>query len=180
MARRKPDARQVALAEVDTRPRRVAEAPPVDMTTRELGSLAGFFDGKNVYVDLCEICHRPGIRLKDRWYHRQPCVSRCSRVNAPRPDPVALSRLLRWWQWCNAEARRRSNIEVERAKHLETLIWPMQSYLLSQIARADRRHVPPVTECRMIRQAMARTADDSFIEPLEIEEWSAKSTSSAG
>lgn len=180
MGRRRPSERQCAIPEVDQRPRAVAELPRVDMRDWELGRLAGFSEGKNLYVDLCDICHRPGVRVRERWYHSQPCVSPCSRQSAPRPEPVALSRLLRWWQWCHAEARRRSNIDLERFKIVEGLIWPMQHYLLSQIVRADRRHLPSVTECRMIKQAMARTADESFLEPLEIEEWSAKSTSSVG
>lgn len=177
MGRRKPDPRQAALSDVDTRPRAVPQVAVVDMRTRELGSLAGFFDGKNVYVDLCDLCHEPGIRIKEKWYHQQPTVVRCTKEAAPRPAVAALRRLLRWWHWCQGEARKHSHVEVERSKKLEELIWPMQHHLLYQIARADRRNLPTISECRMIKQAMARTEADHWIEPLEIEEWSAKSTS---
>lgn len=178
MGRRRPSPRQTALAEVDQRPREVPRPLVVDMRTRELGSLAGFFDGKNVYIDLCDLCHEPGIFIR-RWYHTQPCVNPCTRMSAPRPAVAALQRLLKWWHWCQAEARKKSHVEVERAKELERLIWPMQHHLLYQIARADRRNLPTISECRMIKQAMERTADEHFIDPLEIEEWSARSTSSA-
>lgn len=180
MARRKPHATQVALAGIDLRERELPQTVYVDMRDWELGRLAGFFDGKNIYVDMCDICHGPGIRLRERWYHKQPCDSPCSRQSAPRPATGAMQRLLHWYQWCQGEARRYSNVEVERARKLATLIWPMETYLLSQIARHDRRHLPTVSECRMIHKAMIITEPDSFIEPLEIEAWSAKSTSSAG
>lgn len=174
MGRRKPHATQVALPEIDLRERELPEVSYVDMRGWELGRLAGFFEGKNVYVDMCDVCHAPGIRLRERWYHKQPCDSPCSRQNAPRPAPKAMQRLLRWWHWCQSEARKHSNIEADRARKLETLIWPMQSYLLSQIARHDRRHLPTVSECRMIHKAMLLTESQSFMEPLEIEAWSAK------
>lgn len=169
--------RQPELPDVPVGPPRVAIGVRLDMRTRQLGSLAGFWGGKNIYIDLCDRCHQPGIYVGKKWYHEQPIDQPCTLDNAPRPALDAQRRLLQWYQWCQAKARKATNVEVERAKQLELLVAPMTTYLLDQIARPDRRHLPTVSETRMITEAMRRSMYESDIDPIEFEEWTAKSTS---
>lgn len=176
MSRRRTDQRQVAMP-FDMRERPRPEPPRMDLRVRELGSFVGLYQGKNLFIDICDRCHEPGVKMGIQWFHTVPCDSPCTQMNAPRPAIGAQRRLLLWYQWCQQRAREHSTLEEERKKKLEELLHPMASYLVDQLARPDRRHLPSVTECRMIKVAMTRTADDSWIDPLELEEWTARNTS---
>lgn len=175
MSRRSKSDRQTAMP-FDMRTRPPPEPPTIDMRTRELNSFVGLYRGKNLYVELCDICHDPAVKLGDRFYHRQPCDSPCGRATAPYPAASALRRVRAWYAWAEQKAKGSGAAsESERHAALERLVHPMQPYLVQQIVRADRRNLPSVLECRLIYEAMCRTGMEHDILPVEFEEWKTRS-----
>lgn len=163
---------------IDTAPRHAASIEPYDLRHRVVGSFCGERDGKSLFIVACDRCHLPGVCVNGRYYHEMPFPKKsCSLENAPRPNHETLVRLRGWYKWAQGEMRRRAVGERERLEVLDEIVHPMRSHLLDKLVTVDRRNLPTVTECMLIQKAMERTEDQSFIEPIRLEEWSPRNSS---